>query len=284
MSLIKHSKKALLMLILCLCVVRVNSFFNNLSHSADHSIVSGANSEHSFPFVGLRSTYAVTQTTDKITTASGTLEVIYDSMVNATVIHGFFHVMVSSIVQYYDELADGSESLTNRDLEIDASETYIIYTFMVYFFDWSDPVTPTPMWIFPEDMAINATVNFWNYTSICKKSDTIPLMGRYFEVFVFQYKGTSLEMTLMYGDANNGLSDEFSGLLFYLSAAFRDPTTGLLLEVNFRLKQTTANLIPLRELNRNSFLIVTISFYSVVFVGTFIYRLKSRRDLIGGEV
>ncbi|MFW9922331.1 MAG: hypothetical protein ACFFDW_03480 [Candidatus Thorarchaeota archaeon] len=234
-----------------------------------------------FPFVGQYMVYDVTQTTAGIPAASGTLTVNYDEMLDADEIHGFFHVEVISIIEYYNETASGSENLQTRHLNIDAKNTYVIYLFMVYFFDWTG-LTPTPMWIFPEDVALSSSVRFWNYTAVCLESQSISIMDHYYEVFVFRASGTFLTMTLMYGFARNGESGYY-GLLFYMKGAFYEPSIDNIMEASFKLSDTNVELVSLGEINRNSILITTVSFYSVIVIGTFIYRIKTRRDLVGGD-
>ena len=235
-----------------------------------------------FPFVGQETTYDVVQTTAGIPAATGTLKVSYDEMLDDTRIHGNFNVEVISIIEYYNESADGSEDLETRHLNIDAADTYIIDLFMVHFFSW-EGITPTPMWIFPEDIKVNSTVKFWNYTTTCKTSHSIAFSDQYYEVFVFRTNGSLLDMTLMYGFARHGSSDWY-GMLFYMSGSFYEPYIGSRMEATFKLAETNAELIPLGELNRSVILATTVSFYSVVLVGTFIYRIKTRRELIGGEI
>ncbi len=235
-----------------------------------------------FPFVGQETTYEVIQTTAGVPAASGTLKVHYDRMLDSTSIHGFFDVEVISLIEYYNESADGSENLETRHLNIDASDTYIIDLFMVHFFSW-EGITPTPMWVFPDDVKVNATVKFWNYTTTCKASHSVSFNDRNYEVFVFRTNGTLLDMTLMYGFGRHGESDWY-GLLFYMSGSFYEPYLGSRMEATFKLKETNVELIPLAELNRNVILVTTISFYSVVLIGTVTYRFKTRRDLIGGEI
>lgn len=235
-----------------------------------------------FPFVGQKNIYQVTQKTAGIPAASGTLTVTYDEMLDENEIHGYFNVEVVSIIDFYNETASGSENIQTRHLNIDASHTYIINLFMVYFFDWSS-LTPTPMWIFPHEIGLGNTVQFWNYTATCYESQPIGLMDKYFEVFVFRAEGDFLDMTLMYAYARHGDSDWY-GLVIYMSGSFLEPSLGGQMEATFKLEETNAELLPLGELNRNTILITTLSFYSVVIVGSIIYRFKSRRDLIGGEV
>jgi len=90
-------------------------------------------------------------------------------------------------------------------------------------------------------------------------------------------------MTLMYGFARHNLSSWY-GMLFYMSASFYEPNQGRMLHAYFKLVSTNAELLPLGELNKKNILSITLSFYSVVIVGSIIVRLKKRRDLIGGEV
>ena len=127
-------------------------------------------------------------------------------MVDDITIHGNFHIVVTSIVAYYDEIANGTENLETRHLRIDASDTYMIYLFMVYFFDWTS-LSPTPMWLLPSEVAVNTEAQFWNYTATCQQSQSIALMNKYYEVFVFRVNGSMLDLTLMYGYARHGNSD-----------------------------------------------------------------------------
>ncbi|MHA1630497.1 MAG: hypothetical protein ACTSXO_05765 [Candidatus Heimdallarchaeota archaeon] len=252
-------------------------------HLPSHALATEAN-ENQFPFVGQYNVYEVTQTTDILVAASGTLSVNYLSMLNETAIYGRFRIEITSVIEFYNESAVGSENLNTRHLYIDSSNTYMIYLFMEYFFDWiPGEVTPTPIWIFPQDMQVNKTVKFWNYYGNCSKSQSILIMEKYYEVFVFRLQTPELNMTLMYGFARHNLSSWY-GMLFYMSASFYEPNQGRMLHAYFKLVSTNAELLPLGELNKKNILSITLSFYSVVIVGSIIVRLKKRRDLIGGEV
>ncbi|MHA1213016.1 MAG: hypothetical protein ACTSSH_11190 [Candidatus Heimdallarchaeota archaeon] len=237
-----------------------------------------AESADQFPFVGQRMLFEVTQTTGSLIASSGTLEVNYHSMMNATAIYGSFHVEVISLIEVYNETADGNENLVNRHLNIDSSDTYIIYIFMEYFFEWvPGEVTPTPMWLLPEDLEVNQSVKFWNYYGNCSKSQSISIMDSYYEVFVYRIITGSLNMTLMYGQArHNQDSSEWHGLLFYMSAKFIEPSTN---------RQLNAYLLnPMAEINKRNIITVTAAFYSIITIGAVVYRVRKRRDLVGGEV
>ncbi|MBD3191318.1 MAG: hypothetical protein GF308_11775 [Candidatus Heimdallarchaeota archaeon] len=258
-------------------------FLGNFSFSSSvQSQTTHNNSSDHFPFVGQSTVYDIVQKTGVFVGATGTLELSYDDMIDDTTIHGRFHIIITSVVDYYNETADGTENIENRHLRIDASDTYMIYLIMVYFFDWSG-FTPTPMWIAPSDIAVNSTVQFWNYTSTCEKSQSINIMDKYYEVFVFYINGSLLDMTLMYGYARHGDSD-WHGLLFYFSVSFYEPSLQENLEASFKIKKTNAELKPLKEINRNTILVFSISFYTIIGVGIVIFRLKTRKDLIGGEI
>ncbi len=283
MKLLKRNYSYLLSMIIFLVIlprlVPANSFFNT---KVEPSLQYEDITPNQFPFVGQETTYDVIQTTAGVPAATGTLKVHYDRMLDNSSIHGFFDVEVVSLIEYYNESADGSENLETRHLNIDATDTYIIDLFMVHFFSW-EGITPTPMWIFPDDVKVNATVKFWNYTTTCKASHSISFNDKSYEVFIFRTNGTLLDMTLMYGFGRHGESDWY-GLLFYMSGSFYEPYLGSRMEATFKLTETNVELIPLDELNRNVILATTISFYSVVLIGTFTYRFKTRRDLIGGEI
>ncbi|MHA1502392.1 MAG: hypothetical protein ACTSSB_11130 [Candidatus Heimdallarchaeota archaeon] len=241
-----------------------------------------SNGSNQFPFVGQKMEYDVTSTAASLLQSSGKLEVEYHRMSDETTIIGSFHVEINAIIEYYNETAWGTEDINNRNLTINQEGTYLINLFMYYFFDWSSNVTPTPMWIFPENIAVNESVQFWNYTSTCLQSKSIPLMGKFYEVFVFRSKGTFLDMTLMYGFARHG-DGEWYGLLFYYKASFVEPSQDLYMEAVFILADTNAELLPLRKLNRNIIIITAISFYTVTVIGFIVFRMRKRRDLIGGE-
>lgn len=255
-------------------VVLIENFTMNIS-SAE---------EDTFPFPGQYNTYQITQTIGSIIASSGTLTVSYDNYLNNTAIFGSFHIEVTSLLEFYNESADGSENLNTRHLYIDSSDTYMIYIFMEYFFIWVEgEVTPTPMWIFPQDLELNRSVKFWNYYGNCSQRQSISIMDKYHEVFVFRVKAIDLNMTLMYGKARNNSTDWY-GLLYYMSASFFEPVQNRILHAYFKLIDTNAELLPLDELNQKNILAVTISFYSLIVVGSIIIRVRRRRELIGGEV
>jgi hypothetical protein len=251
-----------------------NSFNPNQENGTDYS----------FPFVGQKTTYHIVQRTADLVAATGTLTVEYNKMYDENTITGDLYVELQSIIQYYNESADGWENLENRNLEIDASNTYLINLFMVYFFEWSE-WTPTPLWIFPSEIAAGEVVQFWNYTLKCEKSESIGIMDKDYEIFAYKAENdTYLDLTLMYGYASADRNSEKYGLLFYMSASFYEPTINDYLTATFILQETNAVLYPLRVLNRNVILWSTISFYTTVIIVVIIYRLKTRRELVGGEV
>ena len=92
--------------------------------------ITKAQSDDQFPFVGQESVYEITQTTGSIIAASGILSLTYHSMLNVTNIKGSFHVDVVSLLEYYNETAEGHENLNTRALYIDAGDTSIIQIFM----------------------------------------------------------------------------------------------------------------------------------------------------------
>jgi len=236
-----------------------------------------------FPFVGQYNVYEVTQTVEGFVAASGTLTVNYLSMLNETAIYGRFRIEITSVIEFYNESAVGSENLNTRHLYIDSSNTYMIYLFMEYFFEWEPGVvTPTPMWVFPQDLEVNKTVKFWNYYGNCTKSQSILIMEKYYEVFVFRLSTPELNMTLMYGYARHH-STPWYGMLFYMSASFYEPTQERMLHAYFKLSSTNAELLSLGELNKKNILTITLSFYSFVLLGSIVIRVRRRRDLIGGE-
>ncbi|NHK31008.1 MAG: hypothetical protein FK730_06625 [Asgard group archaeon] len=246
--------------------------------------ITKAQSDDQFPFVGQESVYEITQTTGSIIAASGILSLTYHSMLNVSNIRGSFHVDVVSLLEYYNETAEGNENLNTRALYIDAGDTSIIQIFMVFFFEFIDDTTKaTPMWVFPNDLQLNKTVQLWNYTATCSKSQSISIMDQYFEVFVFRLYGSLVNMTLMYGYGRHGSSDWY-GLLFYMSGTYFEPTLDRRMTAYFKLSSTNVELRPLDEINKITIYSITASFYSVVFVGTIVYRVKTRRELIGGEV
>ena len=267
-------------------LVALPSFYSlnleGINYSSDKLSINDE-TPNQFPFVGQTMVYDVVQTAAGVQGAFGKLTVEYDSMVNDTVIHGNFYVDVISVIEYYNECADGSENLVNRHLIINADGTYLIYLFMKYFFNWTGPIVPTPMWIQPDEIAIGASVQFWNYTVNCYESHSIALMEKYYEVFIFRVRGPWLDMTLMYSQASHGESGLY-GMLVYMSGIYEHPSISSKLQATFKLVETNATLHPLRELNRSIIMSTAISFYSVVIVGAFVFRIKTRKDLIGGEV
>ena len=247
------------------CLIFFTTF--NSHFNLKNSLNSKAQNDNQFPFVGQEMQYEITQSTGSIISSSGTLDIKYLSMINETLIYGLFHVEVTSIIKYYNESAIGIENLNTRHLQIDADDTYIIFLFMVYFFEWPEGVvTPTPVWVFPHDIHVNSSVKFWNYTTICSKSQSISIMDKYYEVFVFRQYGTILNMTLMFGYAKHNNS-EWYGLLFYMSGVFFEPVTQTKISAFFKLANTNAELKPLDELNRKNIISITISFYSTIILG-----------------
>ncbi|HUT79693.1 MAG TPA: hypothetical protein VMZ29_00705 [Candidatus Bathyarchaeia archaeon] len=275
---IKRKFSQLLALIFCFLTINILNI-NSYTYWQNQT-----ETDDTFPFVDQYMIYDITQTTGSLIASSGTLTVRYLYMINETAIFGSFHVDVISLIEVYNETALGSENLNTRHLYIDADDTYIIYLFMVHFFEWPEGIaTPTPMWIFPQDLQADRSTRFWNYTATCSKSQSISIMDRYYEVFVYRTYGPSLNMTLMYGLARNGNS-EWYGLLFYMSGSFFEPATNRIMNAFFKLSDTNAELYPLEEINSRNILTVTISFYSIVIVGSIVYRFKKRKDLIGGEI
>ncbi|NHJ47635.1 MAG: hypothetical protein FK733_07595 [Asgard group archaeon] len=247
-------------------------------------VITNAQQENQFPYSGQYMHYDITQTTGGFVTSSGSLTLTYHHMLNATTIFGSFHVEVLSLIAYYNETAIGTENINTRNLFIDADDTEIIYLFMVYFFEFNDGVTrATPMWIFPEDMQKNRSIEFWNYTATCDQSQSISILDHYYEVFVFRIFGSMLNMTMMYGYAKHGESDWY-GVLFYMSGTYYEPDIDRRMTAYFRISSTNLELRPLEEINTTTIFSITASFYSIVIVGTIVYRLKTRKELIGGEV
>jgi hypothetical protein len=246
---------------------------------------SKAQSDDQFPFVGQESVYDITQYAGSIRASSGILALSYYSMLNSSNIKGRFHVDVLSLLEYYNETAEGHENLNTRALYIDAGDTSIIQIFMVFFFEFNeeDTTKATPMWVFPNDLQINKTIQFWNYTATCSKSQSIPIMDKYYEVFVFRIYGSMVNMTLMYGYGKHGSSDYY-GLLFYMSGEYYDPALDVRMTAFFKLSSTNVELRPLDEINKATIFSITGTFYSIVFVGAIVYRIKTRKELIGGEV
>ncbi|MBK5111998.1 MAG: hypothetical protein KGD59_03790 [Candidatus Heimdallarchaeota archaeon] len=267
------------LLIFCIFFVDVTSKFverNPLRANAQEE-------EELFPFVGMNLLYDVTQSTGSIIAASGSLSIEYLTMLDETHIFGEFHVEVVSPVDFYNETTGGSEDLLTRHLDINTENTYIIWLFWEYFFDRSDEIIPTPMWVFPRDLEYNTTVKIQNYTSITTSSESISIMDKYYEVFVHRTYGSTLNMTLLYGYARHGTSDWY-GVLFYMAGYFVEPVTDRRMAVFFKLRETNAELLPLKSINQNTILSITITFYGVVIGGAIIYRVRKRRELVGGEV
>lgn len=236
-----------------------------------------------FPFVGMELLYDITQSTGSIIAASGTLSIKYLTMLDETHIFGEFHVEVVSPLDFYNETTGGSEDLITRHLDIATENTYIIWLFWDYFFDRTEEIVPTIMWVFPRDLVFNSTVKIQNYTSTTTRSESISILDKYYEVFVFRTYGSTLNMTLLYGYARHGRSDWY-GLLFYMAGYFIEPVTERRMAVFFKLRETNAELLPLKDINQNTIFSITITFYGVVIIGTIIYRLRKRRELVGGEI
>jgi hypothetical protein len=267
------------LLIFCIFFVEVTSKFverNPLRANAQEE-------NELFPFVGMNLLYDVTQSTGSIIAASGSLSIKYLTMLDETHIFGEFHVEVVSPVDFYNETTGGSEDLLTRHLDINTENTYIIWLFWEYFFDRSDEIIPTPMWVFPRDLEYNTTVKIQNYTSITTSSESISIMDKYYEVFVHRTYGSTLNMTLLYGYARHGTSDWY-GVLFYMAGYFVEPVTDRRMAVFFKLRETNAELLPLKSINQNTILSITITFYGVIIGGAIIYRVRKRRELVGGEV
>lgn len=236
-----------------------------------------------FPFVGMELLYDITQSTGNIIAASGTLSIKYLTMLDETHIFGEFHVEVVSPLDFYNETTGGSEDLITRHLDIATENTYIIWLFWDYFFDRTEEIVPTIMWVFPRDLVFNSTVKIQNYTTTTTRSESISILDKYYEVFVFRTYGSTLNMTLLYGYARHGRSDWY-GLLFYMGGYFIEPVTERRMAVFFKLRETNAELLPLKDINQNTIFSITITFYGVVIIGTIIYRLRKRRELVGGEI
>ena len=236
-----------------------------------------------FPFVGMELLYDITQSTGSIIAASGTLSIKYLTMLDETHIFGEFHVEVVSPLDFYNETTGGSEDLITRHLDIATENTYIIWLFWDYFFDRTEEIVPTIMWVFPRDIVFNSTVKIQNYTSTTTRSESISILDKYYEVFVFRTYGSTLNMTLLYGYARHGSSDWY-GLLFYMAGYFIEPVTERRMAVFFKIRETNAELLPLKDINQNTIFSITITFYGVVIIGTIIYRLRKRRELVGGEI
>jgi hypothetical protein len=270
--------KVLIVVLFLLAILFQGSFSNDI-------YIVNAQQENQFPFTGQYMRYDITQTTGSFVTSSGSLTLTYHHMYNASTIYGSFHVDVISLVAYYNETAIGTENLNTRNLYIDAEDTEIIYLFMVYFFafDENSVTKGTPMWIFPEDLQIGKTIDFWNYSSTCLQSQSIALFDYNYEVFVFRIYGDLVNMTLMYGKAQHGESGWY-GLLFYMSGTYFEPELDQRMTAYFKLSSTNVQMYPLEEIDTRVIITITISFYSLVIIGTIIYRLKTRKELIGGEV
>lgn len=275
---IKTTIKVLLM-IFCIFFVNVTSKFVETNSIA----VNAQEEEDQFPFVGMKLLYDITQSTGSIIAASGTLTIEYLTMLDDTHIFGEFRVEVVSPLDFYNETTGGSEDLLTRHLDIATENTYIIWLFWDYFFDRTEEIIPTPMWVFPQDLVYNSTVKIQNYTSTTTRSESISIIEKYYEVIMFRTYGSSLNMTLLYGYARHGNSDWY-GVLFYMAGYFIEPITDRRMAVFFKLRETNAELLPLKEINQNTIFSITITFYGVVIVGTIIYRLRKRRELVGGEI
>lgn len=267
------------LIILCIFFVDLTSKFVE----TNPMIVNAQEEEELFPFVGMELHYDLTQSTGSIIAAQGTLSIEYLTMLDETHIFGEFHVEVVSPLDFYNETTGGSEDLLTRHLEINTENTYIIWLFWDYFFDRSDEIIPTFMWVFPQNLEFNSTVKIQNYTSTTTRSESISILGKYYEVFVFRTYGSTLNMTLLYGFARHGNSDWY-GLLFYMAGYFIEPITERRMAVFFKLSETNAELLPLKDINQNTIFSITITFYGVVIIGTIIYRLRKRRELVGGEI
>ncbi len=275
---IKTTIKVLL-LIFCIFFVNVTSKFVETNPIA----VNAQEEEDQFPFVGMKLLYDITQSTGSIIAASGTLSIEYLTMLDDTHIFGEFRVEVVSPLDFYNETTGGSEDLLTRHLDIATENTYIIWLFWDYFFDRTEEIIPTPMWVFPQDLVYNSTVKIQNYTSTTTRSESISIIEKYYEVIMFRTYGSTLNMTLLYGYARHGNSDWY-GVLFYMAGYFIEPITDRRMAVFFKLRETNAELLPLKEINQNTIFSITITFYGVVIVGTIIYRLRKRRELVGGEI
>jgi len=268
-----------LLLISCIFFVNITSKFvekNPFKTNAQEE-------QDLFPFVGMNLLYDVTQSTGSIIASSGTLSIEYLTMLDETRIFGEFRVEVISPIDFYNETTGGSEDLLTRHLDVDTENTYIIWLFWDYFFNRTEQVVPTPMWIFPSDCQINSTVRIQNYTSTTTRSESITILDSSYEVFIFRPYGSALNMTLLYGYARHGTSDWY-GLLFYMAGYFVEPITERRMVVFFKLRETNAELLPLDVINKNTILSITITFYGVVIIGAIIYRVRKRRELVGGEV
>ena len=246
-------------------------------------IVDAQEEEELFPFVGMKLLYDITQSTGSIIAASGTLSIEYLTMLDETHIFGEFHVEVVSPLDFYNETTGGSEDLVTRHLDIATENTYIIWLFWDYFFDRTEEIVPTIMWVFPQDLVYNSTVKIQNYTSTTTRSESISIIDKYYEVIMFRTFGSTLNMTLLYGYARHGNSDWY-GLLFYMAGYFVEPVTDRRMAVFFKLRETNAELLPLKEINQNTIFSITVTFYGIVIVGTVIYRLRKRRELVVGEI
>ncbi len=268
-----------LLLIFCIFFVNVTSKFVETNPMA----VNAQEEVDQFPFVGMKLLYDITQSTGSIIAASGTLSIEYLTMLDDTHIFGEFRVEVVSPLDFYNETTGGSEDLLTRHLDIATENTYIIWLFWDYFFDRTEEIIPTPMWVFPQDLVYNSTVKIQNYTSTTTRSESISIIEKYYEVIMFRTYGSTLNMTLLYGYARHGNSDWY-GVLFYMAGYFIEPITDRRMAVFFKLRETNAELLPLKEINQNTIFSITITFYGVVIVGTIIYRLRKRRELVGGEI
>ncbi|NHJ33422.1 MAG: hypothetical protein FK732_11220 [Asgard group archaeon] len=246
------------------------------------AIVDAQEDDDQFPFVGMTLLYDIIVSISGAAPDSGTLSIEYLTMLDETHIFGEFRVVVL-FPSFYNETTGGSEDLLTRHLDINTENTYIIWLFWDYFFDRTEEIVPTPMWVFPQSLEINSTTKIQNYTSTTTTSESISILDKYYEVFVYRTYGSALNMTLLYGYAMHGNSDWY-GLLFYMAGYFVEPVTERKMAVYFKLRDTNAILLPLDEINQNTIFTITITFYGVVIVGALIYRVRKRREMVGGEI
>lgn len=276
----KHMNTSIKVLLLISSIFFVNvssKFLERTPLSVD------AQEEHDlFPYVGMSMTYDIVVSTGGLAPDSGTLEIEYLTMLDETRIFGEFRVLVF-FPSFYNETTGGSEDLLTRHLDVNTDNTYIIWLFWDYFFNRTEQIVPTPMWIFPNDCKINATIGVQNYTSTTTRSEAITIMDKSYEVFVFKTFGSRFNMTLLYGYAMHGTSERY-GLLFYMAGYFIEPVTERRMAVFFKLRETNADLFPLDVINKNTIVAISISFYGVIIIGATTYRIKKRRELVGGEV
>jgi hypothetical protein len=69
-----------------------------------------------------------------------------------------------------------------------------------------------------------------------------------------------------------------------MSGEYYDPALDVRMTAFFKLSSTNVELYPLGEINKATIFSITGTFYSIVFVGAIVYRIKTRKELIGGEV